>query len=80
MDSTKNDITTIINRDFRIVLKPKNQMLCRKYREFLVGAGQLHKYITSKNAQASFKRALESSEDRTVVKFRKYGTVRFYVK
>jgi len=70
----------LINKEFRIVFRPKEPLPGKKYRKFLVGAGQLAKYVTLKNAEIAFERALNSLTDRTTIKLRKFGTIDFYVK
>lgn len=69
-------LTTLINKNFRIQISQKGL-----YRNYLVGAGQYHKYIESQTlAEKHFNKALKSKEDRIVFKLRRGLTSRFYSK
>jgi hypothetical protein len=47
---------------------------------FFVGAGQLYKYITDKNAETVIKATEKMKTDKKTIKFRKYGKIEIYVK
>lgn len=73
-----------LNKEFRIVFQPKhvsNDLFAEKSKKrFLVGAGQLSKYITENNVKSAVLKALNSLEDKTTIKYRKYGRIDFYRK
>ena len=79
---------TYFNKHFRFVYSPNSfisfqvdmQYNIINSDRFLVGAGQLHKYITEKNAETVLKTAEKMKTDKTTIKFRKYGIIEIYVK
>ncbi|SHK63434.1 hypothetical protein [Epilithonimonas mollis] len=83
----KNNITWY-NKNFRFVFSPNSfiafQIDCEfdiiNSDRFLVGARQLYKYITWKNAEIVLKSAENMKTDKTTIKFRKYGKIEIYVK
>jgi len=74
------NITKLINKNFRIIFQPNDRDRFNGRRRFGVGAGQLHKYIGEHNANTSFEKALEGTDDRFVRRLRKEGSVTFYCK
>jgi len=56
-------------------IKPK-----RSHTRYLVGAGRLSYWLTSKNAETVLKTAEKMKTDKSTVKFRKYGKIEIYVK
>jgi len=77
---------TWFNRNFRFVFSPKIEKqlqifeLSKNDKRFLVGAGQIKKYITEKNAETVLKEAEKMKTDKKTFKFRKYGKIDIYVK
>lgn len=81
---------TYFNKNFRFVFQPN--IAFKKVgggimyefnfypKRFLVGAGQIGKYVTDKNAETVLKTAEKMKVDKTTVKFRKYGKIGIYVK
>lgn len=73
-----------LNKEFRIVFQPKHSsqelFAQNSKKRFLVGAGQLGKYITENNVKSAVLKALSSLEDKTTLKYRKYGRIDFYRK
>ncbi|PZQ98876.1 MAG: hypothetical protein DI539_28965 [Flavobacterium psychrophilum] len=79
---------TFYNKNFRFVYSPNSfisfqvdmQYNIINSDRFLVGAGQLGKYITEKNAQTVLKTAENMKVDKTKIEFGKYGKIEIYVK
>lgn len=87
---------TYLNTNFRFVFSPKNQILkifnkngntigyiesLQFYpKRFLIGAGQIGKYITDKNANKVILATEKMKTDKITLKFRKYGKIEIYVK
>lgn len=81
---------TYLNRNFRFVFEPNQDSIkevlqfafSMKYkpRRFLIGAGQLSKYLTEKNAETVIKATEKMKTDKKTIKFRKYGKIEIYVK
>jgi len=69
----------MFNKNFIITFQPKNPLFYGK-RRFSVGANSLFKYIGIINANKALLKALNSKDDKCIVRFRKYGSVTFYVK
>lgn len=67
-----------LNREFKFVFNPKNREEFGGRRYFGVGAKSLHKYIGEKNAETVIRKAMESTEDRVIVKFRTKGAIYIY--
>jgi len=88
----KNNITWY-NKNFRFVFESKSDQFPRMDcignmigftelpgKRFLIGAGQISKYITEKNAETVLKTAENMKTDKTTIKFRKYGKIEIYTK
>lgn len=80
---------TWYNKNFRFVFTPSDEIKrqislkydVRNLKRFLIGAGQLYKYLgTEKNAETVLKTAEKMKTDKSTVKFRKYGKIEIYVK
>ncbi len=67
-----------LNKEFKFVFNPKDRERYDGRRYFGVGANSLHKYIGEKNAKTVIRKALESTEDRLILKFRKHGAIYVY--
>lgn len=88
MDTTN---TTYLNKNFRFVYSPKLEInpndlfsyslyKIYNYKRFLLGAGQLSKYLTKKNAETVILATQKMKTDKKTIKFRKYGIIEIYVK
>lgn len=69
-----------LNREFRAVFQPKQAEHYEGKRRFAVGMGSIHKYIGADNAIKAIDKALNSTTDSIVLKFRSHGSISFYVK
>lgn len=69
-----------INKEFRIVFSPYQIELFDQRKRFLIGGGQLAKYVGKKNAETAKKTAFSSETDKTTIKYRTRGKLEFYVK
>lgn len=79
LNTKKGRTTTMtLNKEFKFVFSPKNTEDFGGRRRFAIGAGSLHKYVGEKNAEVVIRRAIQSKDDRTIVKFRTKGAVYVY--
>lgn len=80
VETNRNTMTTTyINRNFTIVIQPKEAEKFGK-RRFAVGAGRLAEYIGEENAKNCFEKADKITKDKIRFKFRVQGIVDFYLK
>ena len=68
-----------LNREFKFVFNPKEKDQYNGRRYFGVGANSLYKYIGHANAETVIRKAMQSKDDRIVIKFRKHGAIYVYV-
>lgn len=68
-----------INKEFKFIFYPKQKGIYDKV-VFAIGGKSLHKYIGEANAETVIKKAIESTEDKLKIKFRKHGVIYIYVK
>ena len=76
------NMVTYLNKNFRFVFTQKNvdNLFYPANHRFLIGAGQIQRYIGIPNANNVITAALNSKTDKVTLKFRKYGKIEIYVK